>query len=144
MILLDTSVLAYATGGEHPLRAPCQRILDLHGSGTIHATTTVEVLQEFLHIGSRRRPRSEVVTLTRAYRDAFDLITTQPTDLDRALELYEQHTDLGPFDAVLAAVALERRAEALVSADRAFAAVPGLRWVDPGSRDLDALLEQRG
>jgi pyruvate/2-oxoglutarate/acetoin dehydrogenase E1 component len=44
----------------------------------------------------------------------------------------DQHPDLPPSRAVLAAVAIGHEAEALVSADPAFAAIPGLRWVDPG------------
>jgi predicted nucleic acid-binding protein len=44
------------------------------------------------------------------------------------------------FDAVLAAVALARGAEALVSADRAFASVPGLTWIDPAAPDVNPYL----
>ena len=33
-----------------------------------------------------------------------------------------------------------RAAEALVSPDRAFGEVEGLRWVDPGGLELDALI----
>ena len=47
-----------------------------------------------------------------------------------------RHGALGAFDAVLAAVALNRGADALFSADPAFSAIPGLRWVDPASREL--------
>jgi hypothetical protein len=52
----------------------------------------------------------------------------------------ERLPDLGAFDAVLAAAALESRATALVSADRAFASVPRLRFVVIGSRTLDELI----
>jgi predicted nucleic acid-binding protein len=47
---------------------------------------------------------------------------------------------LEAFDAVLAAAAMGRGADALVWADRAFAAVPGLRWVDPATAELDRLI----
>ena len=71
---------------------------------------------------------------------AFSLLVTTPDDLDRGLSLFEQYPALGAFDAVLAAVALERRAEALVSADRAFASVPGLPLVDPASPAIMRLI----
>jgi len=48
--------------------------------------------------------------------------------------------DMLAFDAVLAAVALARGAEALVSADRAFASVPGLTWIDPAAPDVNPYL----
>jgi hypothetical protein len=42
VIIVDTTVLAYAVGDEHPLREPCRRLLAAHANGTIEATTTVE------------------------------------------------------------------------------------------------------
>jgi predicted nucleic acid-binding protein len=140
VILLDTTVLSYAVGDEHPLRAPCRRVLEAHGSGRIDATSTVEVVQEFTHVRARRRPRADAVTLARQYATAFALIVTQPEDLDLGLTLFAAHPALGAFDSVLAAVALNRHAEALISADAAFGAVPGLVWVDPATAALDRLL----
>lgn len=141
MIILDTTVLAYAVGDDHPLRAPCRRLLAAHGEGRVTATTTIEVIQEFAHIRARRRTRSDAVAIARQYLTAFSVLATTADDLERGLTLFEQHAALGAFDSVLAAVALERRAQALVSADHAFASVPGLRWVDPGSAGLGSLIE---
>src|ERR1035437_8658518 len=76
MIILDTTVLTYAVGEEHPLREPCRRLLAAHASGTIEATTTVEVLQEFAHVRARRRTRDDAINLTRLYAVALDPIVT--------------------------------------------------------------------
>ena len=65
MIVLDTTVLAYAVGEAHPLRDPCRRLLAAHAEGRIEATTTVEVIQEFAHIRARRRTRPDAVRLAR-------------------------------------------------------------------------------
>ncbi len=140
MIVLDTTILAYAVGTEHPLRAPCRRLLTAHGEGRIEATTTIEVIQEFAHICARRRTRTDAVTLARHYLSAFTVLVATADDLNRGLTLFEHHPALGAFDAVLAAVALERGAEALVSADRAFASIPDLRWVDPATPALRRLI----
>lgn len=136
MIVLDTTILAYAVGDEHPLREPCRRVLIAHADARLDAHTTVEVIQEFVHIRARRRTRGEAVRLARQYAMALGLLETTQDDLTRGLDLFEDHPALGAFDAVLAAVALNRGADALVSADHAFQAVPGLRWVDPASREL--------
>lgn len=141
MIVLDTTILAYAVGDEHPLRDPCRHLLTAHGDGLIEATTTVEVIQEFAHIRARRRTRIDAVTLARHYLSAFVVLVATAEDLDRGLTLFEGHPGLGAFDAVLAAVALDRGAEALVSADRAFASVPNLRWVDPATPALRRLID---
>ena len=52
--------------------------------------------------------------------------------------MFVRHPVLGAFDAVLAAIAIERHAEALISADRAYGSIDDLRWVDLGSSDLGA------
>lgn len=140
MIVLDTTVLAYAVGAEHPLREPCRRLLTAHADGRVQATTTVEVLQTFAHIRARRRTREDAARLTRRYATAFDLLVTTADDLERGLELFERHAALGTFDAILAAMALDRGATALVSADRAFAAVTGLAVIDPATDALQDLL----
>ncbi len=140
MIILDTTILAYAVGGEHPFRDACRRLLEAHADGRVEATTTVEVIQEFAHIRARRQPRPDAVHLARQYAAALNILVTTPDDLDRGLGLFERYPALGAFDSVLAAVALGHRAQALVSADRAFASVPGLPWVDPATPALLRLL----
>jgi predicted nucleic acid-binding protein len=140
VILLDTTVLSYAVGTEHPLRGPCRWLLQAHGDGRIEATTTIEVLQEFVHVRARRRSRQDAVALARQYRAAFSLLVTRAEDLDLGLTLFERQTALGAFDSVLAAVALNRHMEALVSADQAYGELPELPWIDPATPDLNHLL----
>ena len=140
MILLDTTVLSYGVGAEHALREPCRRVLRAHGDGRIEATTTIEVVQEFLHVRASRRSRSDAVAHARYYVAALSPLATRAEDLDSGLTLFERYPALGAFDAVLAAVALNRRVEALVSADRAFGEVPHLPWVDPATANLERLI----
>ena len=140
MILIDTNVLSYAVGPEHPLREPCRRLLRAHAEARIEAATTIEVIQEFVHVRARRRSRADAVALARQYIAALSLLVTRAADLDFALTLFEQHSALGAFDSVLAALALNQRIDVLVSADRAFGMVPTLRWVDPATSDLDRLI----
>jgi predicted nucleic acid-binding protein len=140
VILVDTTILSYAVGVEHALREPCRQLLRAHGDGRIEATTTIEVVQEFVHVRARRRSRPDAVALARHYMAALPLLVTRAEDLDLGLVLFERQTGLGAFDSVLAAVALNQRMEALVSADRAFGGVPDLLWVDPATPTLDRLI----
>lgn len=143
MIVLDTTVLVYAFGVEHPLREPCRRLRSAIRRHEIEATTTTEVIQEFASIRARRRPRADAVRLARDFAQVLSpLLTTGAEDLDLGLRLFERHQRLGAFDLVLAAVAIRREAEALVSADRGFAGIRGLRHVAPGTRAFDRLLER--
>jgi hypothetical protein len=141
VIVLDTTVLVYAVGAEHPLRERARRVVEAVGSGRIRATTTVEVVQELVHVRARRRGRRDAVAVGRSYAELLSpLLQVGEAELDRGLRLFERQVELGAFDAVLAAAALEQGAEALVSADAAYRSVRGLPFVELGSADLDGLL----
>ncbi|MGH2866660.1 MAG: type II toxin-antitoxin system VapC family toxin [Solirubrobacteraceae bacterium] len=140
MIVLDTTVLVYAKGAEHPLRDPCRGLLEAIAQGLIQATTTAEVIQELVHVRARRRGRADAAALGRDYADLLaPLLPVTVEELRSGLELYRQIEPLGAFDAVLAAVALSAPAPMLVSADRAFANVPRLVHVFPDRASIAAL-----
>lgn len=141
MIVLDTTVLVYAVGAEHPLRQPCRALIEAVRDGTVAATTTVEVVQEFAHVRARRQGRADAAGVARSYATLLaPLIVVDADDLRAGLDLFERHARLGAFDGVLAAAAVQHRARGLVSADGAFAHVDGLRHLDPARPDFLALL----
>lgn len=141
MIVLDTTVLVYAVGAEHPLREPSNRLIDAIGRGTIEATTTVEVVQEFVNVRSRRRPRKDAVALGRDFAALLSpLLVVERAELDRGLALFERYDSLGSFDAVLAAAALAVGAEALVISDTGLRNVPRLPYVGLGTAEFDRLV----
>lgn len=143
MIVLDTTVLVYAKGADHPLRDPCRRLIDAIAQGELDATTTVEVIQEFVHVRAQRRERSDAVELGCDYADLLaPLLAVEDEQLRRGLSLFEHTEPLGAFDAVLAATALDAGATALVSADGAFAHVAGLHHVVPDDAGIDDLLKR--
>jgi uncharacterized protein len=137
LIVVDTTVLVYAVGAEHPLKEPCRTLI----SGRLDSlTTTAGVIQEFVHVRSRRRPRSEAVGLAAAYLNLFTPLLDVPELAVRdALDLLEEYQDIGAFDAVLAATARLARCDALVTADRAFAAVPNLTVIFPDAEGIAKL-----
>ncbi len=141
MIVVDTTVLVYAVGGDHALAEPCRELVRRIGRGQARATTTLEVLQEFAHVRARRRGRPDAVSLTRRFATLFHPpVEPQPSDLERGLGLFVRYEQLGAFDAVLAAVALRVGAEGFVSADRRFAGIDGLPVLDPAAAGfLDAI-----
>ncbi len=55
MLVLDTSVLVYASGADHPLREPAVRLLRDVVASRVSATTTPEVLQQYAHVRARHR-----------------------------------------------------------------------------------------
>jgi len=122
MIVLDTTVLVYAVGADHPLRAPCRDLIDRIAAGALQATTTVEILQEFTHVRARRRGREDAARVASDYLDVLaPLMVVSAEELQEGLRLYARSERLGAFDAVLAAAATRAGVTAIVSADAAFA-----------------------
>ncbi len=142
MIVLDATVLVYAVGDDHPLRSSCRRLIEFAQSGELVASTTVEVIQGFVHVRARRRTRKDAAALGADLATLLSpLLRPDGDDLRRGLEIFEQTEAVGAFDAVLAATALRAGSAALVSADQGFAAIAGLRHLDPGDPNfLDDLL----
>lgn len=141
MIILDTTVLVYAMGSDHPLQAPCRRLIEEVTEGRIEASTTAEVVQEFVHVRARRHGRGDASRQGRDYASLLaPLLPIDEASLLLGLRLFEEHQELGAFDAVLAATAIAQGVDALVSADRAFAQVRGLTYVDPSTRRMARLL----
>lgn len=141
MIVFDTTVLVYAVGDDHVLREAARRLVQGAERGEFQATTTVEAVQEFVHVRGRRRDRRDAAALGRAYAELLSpLLAASEQDLADGLRLYERHPDLGAFDAVLAAAAVRVGADALVSADRSFAALRSPTFVDLASPDVAGLV----
>jgi predicted nucleic acid-binding protein len=141
VIVVDTTALVYAVGTAHPLKEPCRALIRAVTDGRIEATTTVEVIQEFIHVRARRRGRRDAAKRGRELARLFrPLLIPGDAELALGLELFEQHEQLGAFDAVLAAAAKLAGADALVSADRAFSAIAGIKHLDPGRPELARLL----
>lgn len=142
MIVLDTTVLVYAKGAAHPLRDPCRRLIDAIAEGRLDATSTVEVIQELVHVRAQRRERPDAVRLGGDYADLLaPLLTVEDEHLRHGLSLFERNERLGAFDAVLAATAIDVNASAFVSADGDFAHVAGLPHVIPDDAGVETLLE---
>ena len=140
MIVVDTTLLVYAVGAQHPLKEPSRRLFAAAAAG-LQVTTTAEVIQEFTHVRARRRPRADAVRVARGFAALLSpLLVTDEEALDEGLGIYEREPTIGSFDAVLAATAIAGDAEAFVSADAAFASITGLRHVAPASAAFERLL----
>jgi predicted nucleic acid-binding protein len=141
VIVLDTTILVYAVGADHPLREPCRRLIGAIADGRIEASTTVEAIQEFAHVRARRRGRADAAALARDYVELLSpLVDVGRDDLLRGLDLFAAGDRFGTFDAVLAAATIGAGATALVSADRGFADVPELTHVVPDEPGVAGLL----
>jgi predicted nucleic acid-binding protein len=133
-LFLDTAVFMYAGGREHPLRAPCQAILERVAAGSLDATTSTEVVQEILHrfvaIG-----RPEVgAAMAHDVLDAFGPVLPVTHGVMRRMpDLLGRYAALSARDLIHVATCLEEGIEAIVSPDRGFDQVREIRRVDPAT-----------
>ena len=130
-VFLDTAVLMYAAGTEHPLRAPSQQIVRRIAAGDLDAVISAEVVQEILHrFVAIDRPELGA----RIARDALDLfdpvLPITHAVMHRMPALIERYPRLSARDLVHLATCLEAGIGSIVSPDRGFDAVTEIRRID--------------
>ncbi len=138
---LDTNVFFYARGKDHPHREACAGLLLKIADGSFglrwgEPVTDTEVFQEIL---CRYALIGRWETGVQLCRDLLDLgLEVLPVDvvalrvlLDRAPEFFR--TGLSPRDMVHAAVMLAAGVREIISLDRDFDRVPGLRRLEPAA-----------
>lgn len=132
MKLLDANVVIYALGRDHPYREPCRAIIKQLEERPHDYAADTEMLQEILHVFSFRADVNKGVVAVGRLLDLFpDVIPITGAEIGTASRLIGQPPRLSVSDAIHAAVVMERGLEGIVSADRAFDHVPGLRRFDP-------------
>jgi uncharacterized protein len=139
--LYDTSVFAYALGGEHPYQEPCREIVERATTGELQGEASADLLQELAHQRLRRTgDRAGAVIAARNVAKLVSLHPLEPGDVIRGIELFERHPGLDARDAVFAALALNRGIDSILATDRAFDRVDGLERIDPADRRAVAAL----
>lgn len=131
---VDTAVLMYAVGGDHLLREPCRAVLRKVGAGEIDATTSVEVVQEIYH---RFRALGRTAQGTAIATDALDLfapvLPVTHAVMRRVPDLVARYPALAARDIIHVATCMHEGITEIISPDRGFDAVEGLRRIDPAA-----------
>lgn len=131
-LFLDANVFVYAAGAPSPWRAPCLGVLRAVADGRLHATTSVEVAQEVLHVLCRRGARAEGLAIVRAMTGLFPaMLAVAPDDLLAACEIVARHDGMPVRDALHAATALRAGCDAIVSYDLDFDRIDSVRRLTP-------------
>ena len=132
MKLLDANIVIYALGRDHPYREPCRAIISQLEERPHDYAVDAEMLQEVLYVFSRRGYNETGVEVVTRLLDLFpDVIPITGAEIATATRLIGQPPRLSVRDAIHAAVALEHGLEGIVTADKAFDHIPGLRRFDP-------------
>ena len=123
MIFVDTNVLMYAVGREHPLRTEARAFFEDSLASNEVLVTSAEVLQELLHAylrAGRLATLDSALTLARAR-----ILTVWPLeadDVDLARLLVDRHPGLGARDLLHVACCSRRNVRRVFTFDRGLAA----------------------
>lgn len=122
MIFVDTNVLMYAVGGEHPLRSRARDFFLESARKRLPLVTSAEVLQELLHA---YLPVDRTDTLDAALRLAEGRIGTvwdvEEDDVRLARMLVDEYPALGARDLLHVATCRRRDVDRVETFDRALA-----------------------
>jgi len=132
LFFLDSNVFMYCFGTDHPLKVPCERVINSIGDGTIVAVINTEVLQEILHRFFLIKRRDLAYQL---YDCAIGLcqavLPVSLSDTNRAKEILLKNRNIEVRDAIHAACMLNNNIKEVITADRHFDQVKRIKRIDP-------------
>lgn len=133
MILVDTNVLMYAFGADHPSRGLSADFLEAVSEGELEASIDAEVLQEILH---RYRAINRLETGFQIFDDATEIfsqiVPISRDEMIAARTKMEEYTHLSARDAIHIAVAEVHGMEAICTYDQGFKNVSSVPVLEPG------------
>lgn len=131
-VFVDTSVLMYAAGADHPMREPCGRVMRAIDDGLIEAVTSAEVVQEILHRFLAVRRPDIAHALARSTLDTFaPVLPITHALMRRVPDLAARYPSLAARDLVHVATCIHEGITEILSTDRGFDAVRELRRIPP-------------
>ena len=131
-VFIDTAVIMYAAGAEHPLKQPSAEILRGVAGGGIPGVTSAEVIQEIVHRFVHAGRPHLAVALARSALRLFSPVIPIGTDVvERLPGLIGRYPSLSARDLMHVATCMEERIEVIVSPDRGFDAVSEVTRLDP-------------
>ncbi|NJN83228.1 MAG: type II toxin-antitoxin system VapC family toxin [Caldilineaceae bacterium] len=131
-IFIDANVWMYAVGVPHPLKEPCANILRVIARDEFPSVTSVEVLQEVLHLYTRRGRREDAILMTRELsRLVGEVLPVVQADLNLALILHATSAHIAARDSLHAATMLNNGIERILSVDPHFDEIDGIERLSP-------------
>ena len=127
LYFLDSNIIMYALGRDHPLKTPCIKILEKIRSTEFQACTNTEVFQEILYrywsIGKTRTG----ITACKLLEDiAEPILPVSHEDITEAMDILQQY-NVSVRDAIHAATMLNNNVHHILSADTHFDKIRGIK-----------------
>lgn len=135
---IDTAIVMYAGGGEHPLRDPSRQVLLRIGREELDGVISAEVIQEILHRFIRvRRPELGWAQADEAMDFFAPVLPITHALMRRVPELARKYPQLDARDVVHVATCIHDGITEIVSPDKAFDQVAEVHRIDPAEFAAD-------
>jgi predicted nucleic acid-binding protein len=126
--LIDTNIILYSLGREHPLKEPCRSLVAKIASGEIAANIDVEVLQEVLYVYTHRNERAKGIEACRYLLDIFpNPFSVSKNEIFSAISFMDKYPSLISRDAIHASVVVNNKLKGIISEDSDFDMIKGLK-----------------
>ena len=131
-VFIDSAVVMYAGGRDHPLREPCRAVIRRVADGRLPAVTSTEVVQEILRRFTAMQQPELGATMARDTLDLFaPVLSITHAVMQRLPGLLIRYRGMSARDLVHVATCQQEGIAAIISPDRAFDAVGELTRVSP-------------
>ena len=125
---VDTNILMYAVGTDHPLKKPCLEILEKISRDEIVAVTDTEVFQEVAYRYWSQKKWAVAVGVLKDTQHLFrEIYPIERRQLDDYYTLLTEYEFLSPRDAIHVAVMRSHQLTRILTTDRDFQKLPFLR-----------------
>lgn len=138
-VLLDTAVLMYAAGRDHPMREPARDLLRAARAGNLDAVISAEVVQEVLHrFAGGDRHEDGVRLADTATRTFGPVLSIDHGVMRRTIDLARRHPTAKARDLVHVATCQAYELEAIVSPDVDFDRIGEVRRIAMAPRPMQS------
>jgi len=128
VIFIDSNIPMYLVGAEHPNKTPARLLLERAVTSERRLVTDAEVLQEILHrYAAIRRLDAVQPALALLLGVVDDVIPIAQEDVLTARDVLLSAKDISARDALHVAIMRRHEIDLIVTFDRAFDGVPGIR-----------------
>ncbi|MEM4413057.1 MAG: type II toxin-antitoxin system VapC family toxin [Candidatus Caldarchaeum sp.] len=132
-VFIDVNIPMYAGGSAHLLREPSQQVILAIVAARLDAVTDVEIFQEILYRYLHINQREKGFRIFDHFHQimAGRILPIEDADTRCARALAEQYPTLDARDLIHLAVMLRHQIQEIITTDRGFDSVPGIRRIDP-------------
>lgn len=132
MKLLDTNIIIYAVGKPNYYKIPCQEILKMAATYPEEYNIDAELCQELLYVYGRRGERElgfkTIESILALFPNTFAI---DSNIIFETKNIMSKYAEIIARDAIHAAVVIINNLEGIVSVDKVFDRIKGLKRFEP-------------